>query len=291
MFTIYIDTLLQQLSVIAPGTFFVYADDIKFVTGVTDNDYKLAQEVINCVGAWSSSHAMPLSVDKCTVLHCGAANPNLHYDLHNLQMPSTTQFKDLGVTRSQLKPYKDHVSLVAADGYRLSGAILRAFRSRNRSLLWMAFQTYIRPKVMYASSAWSPTFKQEVDAIESVQRRFTKKLPGLQNLTYDQRLTSLGALSLKDSRTVADMILIFKCMNGLCGDITLNDLGLCMSQNNERSGRARLNNNFSFNRSAGQMFKFRTPTSWNCLSASVTSVKSVKLFKAKLTSFYSHNVS
>jgi len=44
----------------------------------------------------------------------------------------------------------------------------------------------------YASQAWSPYKLKDIKRIESVQRRFTKRLPGLSHLNYTNRLKSLG---------------------------------------------------------------------------------------------------
>ena len=51
---------------------------------------------------------------------------------------------------------------------------------------------YVRPIVEYNSIIWSPSTACDIDAIESVQRRFTKRLPTLKNLPYRQRLKYLA---------------------------------------------------------------------------------------------------
>ena len=44
----------------------------------------------------------------------------------------------------------------------------------------------------YNSVVWSPYYKQDIEAIERVQRRFSKRLPGLKEFTYEERLKFLG---------------------------------------------------------------------------------------------------
>jgi len=51
--------------------------------------------------------------------------------------------------------------------------------NRAMSVLVRAYKTYVRPLVEYNSVVWSPVNLHDTDAIESVQRRFTKRLPGL----------------------------------------------------------------------------------------------------------------
>ena len=53
--------------------------------------------------------------------------------------------------------------------------------------LTRAFVTYVRPILEYSSAVWSPSLITLINKIESVQRNFTKRLPGLQNLNYGER--------------------------------------------------------------------------------------------------------
>jgi len=46
--------------------------------------------------------------------------------------------------------------------------------------------------VEYNSIIWSPSTARDIDAVESVQRRFTKRLPTLKNLSYRERLKCLN---------------------------------------------------------------------------------------------------
>jgi len=53
--------------------------------------------------------------------------------------------------------------------------IHRAFVSHTTDLLVRAYLVYVRPLVEYNSVVWSPYTVQDIEAIEQVQRRFTKK--------------------------------------------------------------------------------------------------------------------
>ena len=63
-----------------------------------------------------------------------------------------------------------------------------------------AFKAYVRPIVEYNSSIWSPTLKKYIDMIERVQRKFTKRLPGMKDKTYFQRMSTLHLESLEIRR-------------------------------------------------------------------------------------------
>ena len=53
-------------------------------------------------------------------------------------------------------------------------------------LLVKAFITYARPILEYNSPLWSPTLKKDIISIESVQRKFIKRIPGMSGLSYAQ---------------------------------------------------------------------------------------------------------
>ena len=70
--------------------------------------------------------------------------------------------------------------------------IHRCFASRNVELLTRAFVTYVRPLLEYNSVIWSPSLKRDIALLEQVQRRFTKRLPGLKDHSHDERLKLLN---------------------------------------------------------------------------------------------------
>jgi len=62
---------------------------------------------------------------------------------------------------------------------------------------------------------WSPCLKCEVKEIEKVQRRFTKRLKGLQNVSQSDRLCRLGLPSLELRRLHLDFIFCYKLVFNL----------------------------------------------------------------------------
>ena len=52
--------------------------------------------------------------------------------------------------------------------------------------------------------------KQDINKLESVQRRFTGRLQGLRNFSYETRLTHLGLDSLRCRRTKTDLLTLLQ---------------------------------------------------------------------------------
>ena len=65
----------------------------------------------------------------------------------------------------------------------------------------------------YCSPVWSPSSIVYVNKLESVQRRFTKKLKGLNIMSYDERLDKLDIERLELRRLHFDLITCFKILH------------------------------------------------------------------------------
>ena len=73
----------------------------------------------------------------------------------------------------------------------------------------------MRPQLKYNVLCWSPHHKKDVEALERVQRRFTRMLPGLEGRFYGEWLRELGFFSLEWRRMRGDLIEVYKMMRGL----------------------------------------------------------------------------
>jgi Reverse transcriptase (RNA-dependent DNA polymerase) len=284
LFCIYIDTLLQSITELTGNDnikIFAYADDLKIVTETSTNHCRMAQQVVDLVRHWSITHKMPLSVEKSGVLHCGTNNPTRPYYLDGQNLPVLQHFKDLGVWKSPSASYSHHINSLIPACNRLCGSIQKAFRSRDPDMLWSAFQTYIKPKIMYAAPVWNPLLKVDIVALERVQRRFTKKFAGLNNLSYDQRLSALNALTLEQERLLADVSTLHRCIYGK-SDCPLSSIGVTVSCNNKRSGKVRLEQSQHTLRTSNSLFSHRAVREWNSLPSNITSISSISSFKSKL---------
>ena len=104
--------------------------------------------------------------------------------------------------------------------------VLRCFESRNIPSLIADFKTYVRPVLEYCSVVWNPFLIKDIDKLEKVQRRFTKRLPGLKHYTYFQRLNRLDLESLELRRLRQDLIFTYKLVFGLV-DVDVHDFFRC----------------------------------------------------------------
>ena len=97
--------------------------------------------------------------------------------LNGSVLPTAESARDLGVSITQSLSPSLHVSNIVAKANQRAAAIYRAFTSRDITLLLRAYTTYVRPIVEHDSVVGSPYTVKDIDAVESVQCLFTKRLP------------------------------------------------------------------------------------------------------------------
>ena len=109
--------------------------------------------------------------------------------------------------------FKEHIYACVKKGYGISNLISTNIRNLQRSALVNLYKCYVRHTLEYNSVIFSPHNIFLIDALEKVQRHFTKNLPGLNNFDYVERLKICKLESLELRRIKCDVIMLFKyCM-------------------------------------------------------------------------------
>ena len=75
-------------------------------------------------------------------------------------------------------------------------------------------KSLVRPHLEYCSPAWSPKYVKDKELLERIQHRFTRFFNDLRDLDYAERLRRLGLWSLEERRNRADLIEVYKTVNG-----------------------------------------------------------------------------
>ena len=156
---------------------------------------------------------MPISLPKGSVLHYEVKNDKKAYTLGGQPVASVNECMDLGIACSDSFTICKHIHAIAMRASRLAGMVMEIFSIRDAKFLLKVFCTYIRPIVKYASPVWSFQDAESRVLLENVQRRYTKRIAGMQNLTYEERLVALRLQSLQHQRLFNDLLLAFKSLH------------------------------------------------------------------------------
>jgi ribonuclease P/MRP protein subunit RPP40 len=216
LFLLYINDITD---IAAPAvTMKMYADDVKLYTEISNGEHVIdLQHTLNQIHCWSITWQMPISLTKCSIMNISHsdAEDGANLMLGNTTLQESTELKDLGIMIDKHLKFKNHINYVVKTAYARANSIRRCFVSRHLPSLLQAYKIYVRPVLEYNTQVWSPFSVQQITAIENVQRKFTKCMPGLNKLPYYQRLAKLDLESLEIRRLRADLILAYKIVFGI----------------------------------------------------------------------------
>ena len=178
------------------------------------------QEDLWILEDWAKAMMMKFHPLKCKVLHLGKNNMESRYYMHKEdgslhKLESVEVEKDLGVYTDKDLKFTTHCQNKINTANKMLMYIKHTFKFIDENIFLMLYKTLVRPHLEFASTVWSPHHKYNIDAIERVQRRATKMLATLQDLSYSQRLEKLKLETLEYRRRRADLLETYRIMNGV----------------------------------------------------------------------------
>ena len=278
LFLVFIDDLNDAIT---NSSLVLYADDAKLYNTVdSDNDREQLQQSLDNVCKWMHDNDLQLSIAKCKVLHIGNKNTRHTYNINGSALAAVDSINDLGVVINKSLNFDEHISRVVSGAGKRLAVINRSFTHKGSEFRIQMFKTFVRPLLENCTSVWSPQTPGLISDLEDIQRRFTRSLFARehdQRPCYEDRLTSINLMSLKNRRLLADLCLCHKYVHNLI------DSDTHMFNRSTRRSRANelylISNISEPSDKRYNSFKFRTVKSFNSLPTSLRCHSKFSSFK------------
>ena len=261
----------------------LFADDAKLFAKIVTNSSSLQSSLDNLI-EYAHDSQLSINISKCffmSICKSISCKPT-QYLIEDKLLDKRTSASDLGVIITTDMDFKQHISSIVSRALQRSGVFFRGFTSRDLLLLRKAFITYIRPIVEYNTVIWNPTAVHLTDLVESVQRKFSKRIHSISHLTYAERLLKLNLESLELRRLRFDLIHYFKFIVLKHPDDLYENF---LFHNPPLSARASSPILVKPPRSSAKLdssFFYRHTKAWNSLPSSLKSSRSLHSFKRGL---------
>lgn len=202
-----------------------YADDVKlYYTIKQPQDTVFLQQQLETFAEWCRLNRMLLNTSKCSVISFGRKQSMIPfaYALSGEQLQRESTIKDLGIMIDSKLTFKDHVSYIVSKASAQLGFVFRfAKKIKDIYCLKSLYCSIVRPILEYSSVVWSPYYQNEIQRIETVQRKFIRfALRHLRwrdplNLpSYSSRCQLINLDSLEARRNVAKACFIGDLLQG-----------------------------------------------------------------------------
>ena len=281
LFLIYINDIDELVS----SNLLKFADDTKIVSVVSNkNDIDKLQQDLRNVCKWSKDWLMLFNVEKCKIMHIGNNNKKAIYEMDGKILEEVTEERDLGVIiQNNLKCDKQCAKSVSTAN-RILGMIKRTFCYLDKDVVLQLYKSLVRPHLEYSVQAWRPHLRKDIDLIERVQRRATKLISSLKDMTYENRLKLLNLTTLETRRLRGDLIEVYKILKGF-DDI---DSSRFFELSSERRTRGHILKLFKPGCKLDCrkfVFSQRVIDIWNSLDSDIVACESVNSFKSHVDKF------
>ena len=194
LFVIYINDLPDVMD--KDSYVYLFADDTKIFRQIkTLHDKVILQKDIENLLLWSKKWLLTFHPDKCVCMGVGYSSGNeeglLCYNMNGQVLKNSSCEKDLGVYFDNSLRFEHHINTIIKKANQILGIVRKTFNRLDKDTFCQIFKGLIRPHLEYAAPVWSPNLIKYKESLENVQRRATKIVPGLSNLSYADRLKKL----------------------------------------------------------------------------------------------------
>ena len=212
LFVIYINDMPDVID--RDSFLYLFADDTKVFRHIRcPDDAAKLQDDIDKLVEWSNIWQLKFHPEKCVSMCIKRKLNNQQPHVFNMGdhiLSNSSCEKDLGVYIDDNLNFDIHINTAINKANKVLAVARKIFYHMASEIFCLIFKGLVRPHLEYAAPVWYPHRIYQKEAIENVQRRATKLVPGLSTLSYPERLQKLKLPTLAYRRARGDMIETFK---------------------------------------------------------------------------------
>ena len=287
LFLIYINDLPSNIS----SNIRLFADDCIIYRKIrSPADHLELQRDLDEVTAWCKLWQMSLNTDKCKLITFSRKknNSSFNYSLNNTLVSPGCSYKYLGVHFFNNLCWSTHIQKVTAKASRTLGYLKRNLHGTPATTRKLAYQTFVRPQLEYASPIWSPHQAYLINSLEAVQNRAARFIS--RNYNRHSSVTSIKS-SLSLATLQSRRLIALRCLfHEIVYSAHQSSLSLVKPFRTSR----RLNNPLSYQSISGRTIAFNSSAlsqaiiHWNGLPEHIVSIRNATKFRAEVTAIFSN---
>ena len=252
----------------------------------SEDDRETLLKDINTMLEWTNKWQLEFHPDKCVSMSINNKEDQPRtYKMKETTLKRVKQEKDIGVVVDEQLKFESHIYEKINKANSMIGLIRRSFIYMDEDMFKKLFKAIVRPHLEYANSVWHPTKIKDITAIENVQRRATKYLPTMKNLSYEERLQKLGLPTLQYRRLRGDMIETYKLMTAKYDAAVSNIMPKRQESATSLPTRGHIYKLFQqrAEKPLRQNFlSIRVVSEWNSLPSKIVEAPNLKVFERRL---------
>ena len=222
LFLIYVNHVVSNLSC----NFKIFADDVKLYLCYSSSNVSSGEQVlqsdIDTLVNTSRSWGLIMNVSKCVCIRFCSRSHAVPYEgfspytVGDEHIKFVSSHSDLGVKVDRSLKFHEHIRQTANKCNGLTTNLLSSTLSRDAVFLMNIYTSHVRPLMEYCSCLWSVGYLGDMRLLERVQRRWTRAVAGLEDLSYSERLNRLNLFSFQGRLLRNDLKMVWKIFNGKC---------------------------------------------------------------------------
>ena len=189
------------------------ADDLKiYSTFNIPSSHNNPQHALDLLVVWSESWQFRINLSKTQLLHLGTST-NVHTFFNGITILPADKVLNLDIITDNGLSYSSHISSIISKARSRTGILFGSFFSHHISLLKLAYITFVRPIIEYATQVWNSSVLKYISDLENVQKNFTYCIRSIKHLSYAERLAVLNLEPLELRRLKVDIVMYYKIRN------------------------------------------------------------------------------